>query len=154
MASISHRTLSALIKAADLLELGTFYQWGHMGSCNCGHLAQAVTHLSKEEIHKIAMQGSGDWTNQINDYCQNTGLPLDLIISELTQSGFSVEDLINLEQLRDAEILNEIPFEIRKDLRHNKKSDVIIYLRAWSDLISKKLYYQQIARFSSEVEVN
>lgn len=144
MASISYRTLNTLNKAADLLELGTNYQWGHMGSCNCGHLAQAVTQLSKEEIHRIAMQGSGDWTDQINSYCENTGLPLDLIISELTQSGFSVEDLINLERLRDTEILNEIPIETRKELKYNQKADVIIYLRAWAALIKKKMSTKQV----------
>ena len=26
------------------------YEWGHMGGCNCGHLAQTVTTLSRAEI--------------------------------------------------------------------------------------------------------
>ena len=44
------------------------YQWGHMGSCNCGHLAQTITRLTKAEIHARAMQRYGDWERQSIDY--------------------------------------------------------------------------------------
>jgi hypothetical protein len=32
-----------------------------MGACNCGFLAQEITHLRKAEIHSRAMQSTGDW---------------------------------------------------------------------------------------------
>ena len=48
------------------------YQWGHLGSCNCGHLAQTVTHLSKDEIHELAIRSLGeDWSEKALDYPVN-----------------------------------------------------------------------------------
>jgi glutaredoxin-related protein len=62
--------IMAIRSAAVKLESSTIYQWGHMGACNCGFLAQEVTKLTKEEIHARAMMRHGDWTEQLNDYCK------------------------------------------------------------------------------------
>ena len=103
----------ALIKsvrmAAQKLELSTNYQWGHMGACNCGFLAQEVTRLTKEEIHRRAMMRHGDWSEQVNDYCPTSGLPMDDTISALISFGFGSDDLRNLERLSDQQILLTFP---------------------------------------------
>jgi hypothetical protein len=46
--------INALQEAAKNLRNGAHYAWGHHGSCNCGHVLQVVTRLSKEEIVRHA----------------------------------------------------------------------------------------------------
>lgn len=104
------------------------YQWGHMGSCNCGFLAQAVTGKSASEIHSAAMDGFGDWSEQLNDYCQATGRGMNGLIDELLAAGFDREDLAHLERLSDPVIIGLL----RKPLRYNCKEDVIAYLNTWA----------------------
>ena len=43
MARPSRRLIDALRATARRLEDGARYEWGHMGRCNCGHLAQTLT---------------------------------------------------------------------------------------------------------------
>lgn len=124
------------------------YQWGHMGACNCGFLAQQVTHLRKADIHSRAMQGTGDWNEQLNDYCPTSGLPMDDLISELLNAGFDVDDLKHLEKLSSPEILRQLPLD-QRNLKHNVKADVIKYLYAWASLLENKL----ITKISLPVEI-
>lgn len=138
MAKPSLPLIMAIRSAAVKLESSTIYQWGHMGACNCGFLAQEVTKLTKEEIHARAMMRHGDWTEQLNDYCPVNGLPLDDVISELLAFGFDSEDLKHLEKLSDGKILRTLPLEER-DLKHNLKKDVIQYLKAWAALLEEEL---------------
>jgi hypothetical protein len=55
MAKASYLLSNALNKAAQNLRQGKPYEWGHMGSCNCGHLAQVLLNMPKGEIHAAAM---------------------------------------------------------------------------------------------------
>jgi hypothetical protein len=138
MAKHSLAIIQTIRRSAKKLELSTIYQWGHMGSCNCGFLAQEVTKLTKEEIHTRAMMRHGDWTEQLNDYCPVNGLPMDDLISELLVFGFDSDDLRHLEKLSDGKILRTIPLEER-DLKHNLKKDVVKYMKAWADLLEEEL---------------
>ncbi|MEI2422162.1 hypothetical protein V6O07_17920, partial [Arthrospira platensis SPKY2] len=81
MAKATIEVIRALRLTADKLEKGSTFQWGHMGSCNCGNLAQTVTHFSKEEIHKYALEKRGNWSDQLIDYCPTSGYPMDMIIA-------------------------------------------------------------------------
>ena len=56
--------IAIIRKTAANLAASSEYQWGHMGACNCGHLAQQITFKSKAEIHNRAMTGLGDWNDQ------------------------------------------------------------------------------------------
>ena len=139
---MAQRTLpiiQALRDTAQRLATQAPYQWGHMGSCNCGHLAQTVTKLTKAEIHTRAMQRYGDWERQLLDYCPTSGLPIDETIDEMLALGFSRADLTHLERLSDPAIRSIIPFERRNALRHNQRDDVVLYLRTWADLIENEL---------------
>ncbi len=138
MANLSLNVIEALRKTAKNLENGAIYQWGHMGSCNCGNLAQVVTNKDKAQIHKMAMRSHGDWNEQLIDYCPQSGLPLDYLIDEMISFGFSRADLAHLERLSDPKILKHLPAE-KKHLKHNFKADVVLYLITWAALIERQL---------------
>lgn len=121
-------------EAARKLESSTAYQWGHMGLCNCGFLAQQITSLSKAEIHRRAMLRHGDWSEQLNDYCATSGLPMDDLITELLDFGFTRSELAHLERLSDPQVLEVLP-KTRRHVIHNNKADVVIYMNAWADLL-------------------
>ena len=130
--------IEAMRNTAKKLKNGKNYQWGHMGTCNCGLLAQELTSLSKSEIHAFAMQRYGDWTKQVEEYCPTSQLPIDEIISVMIQSGLTSRDIKNLEKLSDREVLSRLPGN-RKPLRYNVRDDVVTYLLAWSGLIEDKM---------------
>lgn len=132
MAKPSIELIEALEKTATKLEKGAKYQWGHMGSCNCGHLAQELTEFSKAEIHRFAMERSGDWNDQILEFCPTSGVPMDLMISGMISYGLSLDDLKHLETLSDKEILKRIPSERRNQMNKNNKMDVVLYLKTWA----------------------
>lgn len=138
MAKITLEVLVALRNTVRRIEQTTQYQWGHMGCCNCGFLAQELTHLRKEEIHARAMQRHGDWSEQLNDYCPTSGLLIDDIISEMLAFGFDCTDLRHLERLSDPQVLSTLP-DSGKTLAFNRKADVITYLKAWADLVEARL---------------
>jgi hypothetical protein len=83
MARVTIELIQILRNTAHTLAQSRSYQWGHMGACNCGFLAQEITRLRKDEIHSRAMQRYGDWAEQLNDYCPTSGLPMDALISEM-----------------------------------------------------------------------
>jgi hypothetical protein len=138
MAQLSLEIIDTLRATAQKIEASNTYQWGHMGLCNCGFLAQEITHFTKAEIHQRAMQRHGDWTEQLNEYCPTSGLPMDNLISELLAFGFDVDDLKHLEKLSNGKILSALPLQER-DLRHNLKKDVVKYLKTWATLLEEEL---------------
>ncbi|WP_022824803.1 hypothetical protein [Hymenobacter norwichensis] len=139
MANSTLPVIQALRDTAHRLATQAPYQWGHMGSCNCGHLAQTITKLTKGEIHARAMQRYGDWERQLIDYCPTSGLPIDTTIDEMLALGFTRTDLTHLEKLSDPTIRAAIPFERRDALRHNQRDDVVLYLRTWAMLLENHL---------------
>jgi hypothetical protein len=138
MAQPSIELITALKNTAAKLEKSNYYQWGHMGLCNCGFLTQEITSLTKEEIHTRAMQRHGDWTEQLNDYCPTSGLPIDQIIQKMLAFGFDAEDLKHLERLSSPMVLRALPVGER-NLKQNVKADVVKYLRAWAGLLEEEL---------------
>lgn len=138
MAKVSLELVNVIRKAARKIANHKDYQWGHMGACNCGFLAQEVTRLTKAEIHQRAMTGHGDWTEQLNDYCPTSGLPMDGLIDELFRFGFDADDLKHLERLSDGRVLRTLPLESR-NLKHNVNSDVVRYMNAWANLLEEEL---------------
>lgn len=111
MAKANPRLIEAIEKTASKLAGGSAYQWGHMGVCNCGNLAQELTHFTKAEIHQFAMQKFGDWNGQLLDYCPTSGLPMDLMISGMLDSGLTLEDLAHLETVQFL-----LGFRMRKEI--------------------------------------
>ncbi len=138
MATPNYTLVHALKKAAQQLKNGQPYQWGHMGSCNCGHLAQVLLNVSKASIHQLAMEKVGDWNEQLNDYCPTSGLAMDQLIWGLLEKGLSQNDLMDLEYLRNPHILAQIN-DSNKPLLHNKREHVILYLEAWAAVMEEAL---------------
>jgi hypothetical protein len=136
MAQPTLKIIEALRKTAAQLENGNRYEWGHMGSCNCGNLAQTITSFSRAEIQKYALEKRGDWSEQLIDYCPTSGLPMDLIIEKMIDFGFTRQDLRHLEWLSDAAILNKIGVSF---LNRNLKSDTILYIKSWANLLEDQL---------------
>jgi hypothetical protein len=138
MAKANPELIAAIERTIFKLQNGSSYQWGHMGSCNCGNLAQELTQLSKAEIHKYAMERHGDWNEQLIDYCPSSGYPMDLMIGKMLEFGLTLEDLGHLERLSDPEILLSIEKERRDQLNKNSREDVIFYLQKWAKLLREK----------------
>jgi len=136
MANNRFKLIEVLRTTAQKVEKSQAYQWGHMGLCNCGFLAQEITRLSKDDIHKKAMQGHGDWSEQLNDYCPTSGLPMDDLISELVSFGFTIEELRHLERLSDPWILQSMGIENRH-LKYNIKQDVVLYMNTWANRLEE-----------------
>ncbi|MEM9489267.1 MAG: hypothetical protein AAGC55_08985, partial [Myxococcota bacterium] len=93
MARATIELIHALRTTIERLRGDTSYQWGHMGACNCGHLAQTITTLSRGEIHAAAMRREGDWEQQAHDYCPSSGKRIDDIICSLLEAGISIYDI-------------------------------------------------------------
>ena len=143
MAHPSLSVVQALRVTARRLETATglkAYQWGHMGSCNCGHLAQTVCRLDPAAIHQRALlTRHGDWDDQLNDYCPHSGLPLDDVIDQLLDAGFTHADLAHLERLSDPAVRGLLGSARANALRHNHRPDVVLYLRTWADSLETAL---------------
>ncbi|MEQ8424520.1 MAG: hypothetical protein RIA63_07405 [Cyclobacteriaceae bacterium] len=138
MARATLQVIQALRNTGKKIEGSDDYQWGHMGSCNCGFLAQEVTRLSKKEIHARAMDGHGDWSEQLNDYCPGSGHRMDDLICDLIAFGFDSSDLIYLERLADPRVLACLP-QGKLTLKHNEKGDVVLYLNTFAQMLEDEI---------------
>lgn len=138
MARPTPKLINALRRTAQKLANGAPYEWGHMGGCNCGNLAQELTKLNRDEIHRYAMQRFGDWNEQIDDYCSTSQMPIDLVINEMLNAGLMLEDLKHLEKLDDRQVLVRLPVE-KRHLKHNVRDDVVIYLNTWANLLEEQV---------------
>ncbi|MCU0444497.1 MAG: hypothetical protein MUE85_06225 [Microscillaceae bacterium] len=139
MAIPNLRLIDALRKTAKKLQNGNAYQWGNMGSCNCGNLAQELTQYTPEQIHEYALQSrSGDWSEQTAAYCPTSNLPLDWVIEAMLAAGLNTSDLQHLEKLNDTQVLRRLPAAYRY-LQHNQRADVVRYMLAWADMLEEEL---------------
>lgn len=138
MAKPNPELIGAIERTILKLQNGAPYQWGHMGACNCGNLAQELTQISKAEIHKFAMQRHGDWNEQLIDYCPSSGYPMDLMVGKMLDFGLTIEDLSHLERLSDPEILLFMEKEKRDQLNKNSREDLVFYLQTWAKLLREK----------------
>ncbi len=148
MARASLLLIEAFRKTAKSLLEGKPYEWGHMGACNCGNLAQTLLNMNKADIHNLALTKLGNWSEQLNDYCPNSGFEMDTMIFSLLEKGLSTEDLQQLEFLSNKEILKNIGVT---SLDNNKREDVAKYLISWAEILEEKLIEPiEIADLKSE----
>ena len=135
MARANPELIDALRRAAERLASDVSYQWGHMGMCNCGHLAQSITGLAHAEIHASALIREGDWEQQANDYCPASGNLIDVVLASMFDLGLTRADIRNLERLADLDVLRHAG----RHLRFNNRDDVVIYMRTWADLLEERV---------------
>ncbi len=136
MARPTFELVDALRKTALRLEQGVRYQWSHFASCNCGNLVQTVTSLTPREIYEAAFARSGDWGEQALEFCPSSGYPIDFIFERMFALGLERDDMRHLERLSDAQVLRRLG---PRTLRHNRREDVVSYMRAWADLLEESL---------------
>ena len=130
--------IRALRKTAMRLRVADDYQWGHMGACNCGHLAQEITNLPRRKIHASAMERVGDWEAQANAYCPDSGYLIDDIIAAMLDLGMTRGDIRDVERLSNDAVLRRMPASLRYPQRHNR-AHVAIYLQTWADMLEEQL---------------
>lgn len=130
--------IGALRQSAANLKNGAEYSWGHHGSCNCGHLLQVITQLSKNEILRRAHTGIGEWTEIAETVCEVSHLPAHQLIGHLQAIGLTPTDIHNLEYLEDREVLDCLPGGF-KWLKRNAPEDVILYFETMASLLEEKL---------------
>ena len=138
MAKPTLELITAVRDTAARLRAGGEYQWGHMGVCNCGHLAQTITALPKHAIHEWALERVGDWEAQANQYCPASGYRIDDVIAAMLALGMTRRDIRNLERLSDREVLARLP-EGERRVARNRREDVVRYMLAWADLLEESL---------------
>ena len=138
MAYANTRLIRALRVTTARLREGAGYQWGHLGMCNCGQLAQTVTKRSKRDIHEAALAGGGgEWRDRAREYCPTSGLAIDSIVGALLDHGLNTHDLADLEYLDNPRVLARLGPGTH--LRRNSREDLVRYLDAWAELLSEEL---------------
>jgi hypothetical protein len=138
MAHPNTALIEGLRKSAAGLVNGNYYAWGHHGACNCGHLLQATTKLTKEEIVAYAHTGIGEWTELAQETCAVTNAPVNLLLTKLQQLGLTPTDIHNIEYLEDRDVLNRLPGGFRW-LKRNVREHVILYFETMAALLEEKL---------------
>ena len=121
----------ALDIVAERLSCGAPYQWGHMGQCNCGHVAQVLTNKTAREIHQSAIaQQTGEWTEFANDYCSDSGALIGDVFRDLLGAGLSRDDIMHLENLSDPVVVKSVG----RPLVRSDRDDAIAYMRVLAEL--------------------
>jgi hypothetical protein len=146
MARATLELVQALRVTASRLASGAQYRWTHLGACNCGHLAQTVTHHSPEQLRRWALERPGDWTERAIDYCPTSGYPIDHVISSLLELGLAPEDIGHLERLSCPRVLRRLTPTLRTELSYRERAHVVAYLAAWADSLEKELLGNGAAR--------
>jgi hypothetical protein len=151
MAYPTSELIHGLRTAAVTLRNGGFYAWGHHGACNCGHLLQATTELSKEEILSYAHTGAGEWTELAEESCSVSKAPLTLLLTKLQQLGLTPTDVHNIEYLEDREVLNCLPGGFRW-LKRNARQDVVAYFETMADCLEEKMTQHKLTKYAEMSE--
>jgi len=138
MAHPNTALIEGLRTAAAGLVNGNYYAWGHHGACNCGHLLQATTQLTKEEIIRYAHTGTGEWTELVQESCEVTGAPINLLLKKLQQLGLTPTDIHNIEYLEDRDVLNRLPGGFRW-LKKNVREHVVLYFETMANMLEERL---------------
>lgn len=137
MARATIELVQALRATAARLSNGAKYRWSHFAVCNCGNLAQTITRLTPKQIYDAAFQRPGDWGEQAMEFCPTSGYPIDWVLGKMLAIGMTPEDVRHLERLSDDRVLRRVG--AGRPLRHTCREDVVLYMRAWADLLEERL---------------
>jgi hypothetical protein len=138
MAQPTPELIAALRETALRLRDGADYRWTHQGACNCGHLAQTITRLSKAEIHAMAVEKEGIWEDHVIAHCSYSGYPIDHIIDKMLEIGLSYDDIRHLEKLSSPVVLRRLS-DGRTYLDYRQREDVVTYMELFADLLQEQL---------------
>lgn len=139
MARASTRLVTKLRQAASEIETSQAYSWGHITRCNCGFLAQCLVPFDKKQLYQAARQNNVDeWSEFAEEYCPQSGRPIDDLIDALIHAGLELTDISQLEYLSNHEVLHALPGGFRY-LQKGNASDAALYMRTWAGLLELEL---------------
>ncbi len=129
------------VTAARLSE-GAVYRWTHQGRCNCGHLAQTLTGMESSDIHRLAIQSEGEWSDHAAAYCETSGMPVDDMITKMLAFGITIEELGDLERLASPTVTRWLP-ATRAHLDYRNRMDVVLYFETWAAVLDARQAWEQ-----------
>ncbi len=154
METARSRVCEALLRAADQLERGAPYQWGHVGQCNVGHVVQHLALMSDREIMAAFGRTLTQWrehaaeyfdaaigdeplatTESQQDYCSERNIPLEQVYRLFAVAGLRAEDIGHMEFLSDPAVLARLH---HRRLHRNNPADVARYLRTYAQLLAER----------------
>lgn len=138
--------IEALEKTIYNLENDVYeYLWTNPNSCNCGVLAHTIVgELPSRTGYFDANSGlTGSFSRRAK--YMNTGLPMPLVFQSLKDTGFTHQELEELEFLGNPKIAERCGFkpeyhgEVMIAHGHfSKKPSVISYLKAWVEILKEE----------------
>lgn len=126
------------------------YEWSDFESCNCGVVAKTL--LNGEGVQKNGYLDSEIRNEDLTPFCEyayciTSNMSLPKVFQLLKDAGFTIKELVELENLSNPKISNSIGDKLFphgvKDLLisyyRNEKSYLIAYLRAWIAILETEL---------------
>lgn len=135
--------IEALEKTIYNLENDVYeYNWHSANSCNCGILAKTIlgTQDSVYELgYRLTKNPKVDGVFS-RDYetCRATGEKLPKIFRGLYETGFTYDELLNLEYLKDSKIVSKMPYIADQLWPYLHKDNLIAYLKAWVSILKEQ----------------
>ncbi|KXB97091.1 MAG: hypothetical protein AA908_08565 [Chlorobi bacterium NICIL-2] len=155
MNTMRERLIAALESAADALDRGERYEWGHVGRCAVGHVVQRLALMSDREIFAAFERTVGQWrehaaeyfdaavgdeplaaTESQREWCATAGTPLAEIYRLFHAAGVDSAAIGHMEFLSDPRVLAEIPPPKRWKLRRSDPHDAALYLRTYARVLA------------------
>jgi hypothetical protein len=144
--------IEALRATIVSIENGMNYNWYSSNSCNCGVIAKTLcdtndlNSIGFKESPLLDPKRSSVFSSKA--YCLTSNLPLPLMFKKLKESGFTHQDLLELEWLGNEKILKRIgePYSFWKEencfiidnQKYLQKDILTKYLKAWVDILEEE----------------
>lgn len=145
-----------------------YYDWASHESCNCGVVACALLGTSAKDLEArldavASKRRNRSWTDLVGQHCPVVGMPTEDVFRQLFEAGLTAKDICNLEYLDDPKVLERLTetrpaathvrsswFGLRKqvvtvpasesklEVEYDDEDHVVLYLRAWADLLAEE----------------
>jgi hypothetical protein len=157
MNTAQERLVRALHHAADAIERGEPFEWGHVGRCVVGHVVQHLASMSDRDIFSAFDRTLCQWrehaaeyfdaavgdeplasTESARDWCKTAGKPLAEIYRLFSAGGLDAADIGHMEFLSDPRVLANIPPPKRWNFRPNNPQDAALYLRTYARVLTSE----------------
>ena len=111
-----------------------YFNWQNPRQCNCGMLLKSINLYEEEDIEEaVELAHINDPKNSFyyndifnmykNPNCEVTNLPFTKVVNTLTDIGFTLNELIDLEFLENTNFI--------VDPNHHKVNSLIQYITNW-----------------------
>lgn len=120
------------------------YAWGDPAMCNCGLLVQSIMNIDSKtlcdrlEIEVVKKQSVCIYSMNFDPkyLCPDTGIHMSRVIQSLLSTGFSKDDIQELEHLNNKEVLNRLGRTEHDD--YDDRENVIAYITAWIEILEEE----------------